>query len=356
MPSNSRNPIDNSEKIDEFTNNSTNVLKNVESAEEKRLLQKIDLRIIPIVTILYIIGFLDRVNIGNAKLAHLELDLSLTGDEYNWVLGIFFLGYVLFEVPSNIALIKIKPSIWISTFMVGWGIIMTGMVKNFSELMAARLLLGVFQSGLFPGVVFYLTKWYKKSERTYRISLFFSGATIAGAFNGLFAYAITNLNGKFNLHGWQWLFILDGVITVIIAFFSYFLISDYAETTSWLTEDERKLAVDRPYLIFCLLISIFGYAILIVPNASTAVKYTAICIVGLGAFPTVPTTLAWVTNNLAGDSKRAVGTAMVISWGNIGGGISAQIYRSSDAPTYKIGHSITLSLLVVADRMGMLRI
>ncbi|KAF0401857.1 MFS general substrate transporter [Gigaspora margarita] len=437
----SSNSIDNSEKIDEFTNNSTNVLTNVESAEEKRLLKKIDLRIIPLVTILYTLSFLDRVNIGNAKLAHLERDLGLTGDEYNWALGIFFLGYVLFEVPSNIALIKIKPSIWISTLMVGWGAIMTGMafVKNFSELMAVRFLLGAFESGLFPGVVFYLTKWYKKSERTYRISLFFSGATIAGAFNGLLAYAITNLDGKFNLHGWQWLFIIDGVMTVIVAFFSYFLISDYAETASWLTEDERKLAIDRlrydgghthtthfdkhqilqafkdskiyiymflyfcllvtlysfsffvptivnglgfntvisqllstppfilgcisclviaklsdhfgvrsPYLIFCLLISIFGYAILIVPNASTAAKYTAVCIVGLGAFSTIPTILAWLTNNLAGDSKRAVGTAMVIAWGNIGGVISAQIYRSSDAPAYKTGHTIALSLLVVA--------
>ncbi|RIB08120.1 major facilitator superfamily domain-containing protein [Gigaspora rosea] len=410
MSSNSRNSIDNSEKLDEFTNNSTNVLTNIESAEEKRLLKKIDLRIIPLVTLLYTLSFLDR-------------------------------GYVLFEVPSNIALIKIKPSIWISTLMVGWGIIMTGMafVKNFSELMAVRFLLGAFESGLFPGVVFYLTKWYKKSERTYRISLFFSGATIAGAFNGLLAYAITNLDGKFNLHGWQWLFILDGVMTVIVAFFSYFLISDYAETASWLTEDERKLAVDRlrydgghahtthfdkhqilrafkdskiyiymclyfcllvtlysfsffvptivnglgfntvisqllstppfvlgcisclviaklsdnfgvrsPYLLFCILVSIFGYAILIVPNASTPAKYTAVCIVGLGAFPTIPTMLAWLTNNLAGDSKRAVGTAMVIAWGNIGGVISAQIYRSSDAPAYKTGHSIALSLLVVA--------
>ncbi|CAG8770496.1 12886_t:CDS:10 [Gigaspora margarita] len=349
----SSNSIDNSEKIDDFTNNSTNALTNIESAEEKRLLKKIDLRIIPLVTILYTLSFLDRVNIGNAKLAHLERDLGLTGDEYNWALGIFFLGYVLFEVPSNIALIKIKPSIWISTLMVGWGTIMTGMafVKNFSELMAVRFLLGAFESGLFPGVVFYLTKWYKKSERTYRISLFFSGATIAGAFNGLLAYAITNLDGKFNLHGWQWLFIIDGVMTVIVAFFSYFLISDYAETASWLTEDERN-----PYLIFCLLVSIFGYAILIVPNASTAAKYTAVCIVGLGAFSTIPTILAWLTNNLAGDSKRAVGTAMVIAWGNIGGVISAQIYRSSDAPAYKTGHTIALSLLVVADRIGMLHI
>ncbi|KAF0428747.1 MFS general substrate transporter [Gigaspora margarita] len=413
MSTYSRNSIDNLEKVDEFTKNSSNFLTNIESSEEKRLLKKIDLRIIPLDTVLYTLSFLDRVNIGNAKLANFERDINLTNDEYDWALGRFFLGYVIFDVPSNIALIKIKPSVWISTLMVVWGIIMTIMAfaKNFSELMVLRFLLGLFESGLFPGVIFYLTKWYKKSERNYRISLFFSGATIAGAFNGLLAYAITNLDGKFNLHGWQWLFIIDGVMTVFVALFSYFLVSDYAETASWLTEDEKKLAIDRlrhdgghshtthfdkhqivqafkdtkiyifmfvsqllstppfilgciscivvakfsdcygvrsPYLLLCILVSIAGYAILVIPNASVAVKYTAVCIIGLGVFSTVPTTLTWLTDNLAGDSKRAVGTAMMISWGNIGGVISAQLYKPIDAPAYKTGHSIALSLSVVA--------
>ncbi|CAG8822839.1 510_t:CDS:2, partial [Racocetra persica] len=145
------------------------------------------------------------VNIGNAKLAHLERDLNLSGNEYNWSLGVFFLGYVLFEVPSNILLIKIKPSIWISTLMISWGIVMTIMsfVRNFSQLMVARFLLGVFESGLAPGVAYYITKWYKKSEQSYRFSLFFSGATIAGAFNGLLAFAIASLDGRFGLSGWR---------------------------------------------------------------------------------------------------------------------------------------------------------
>ncbi|CAG8773011.1 28163_t:CDS:2, partial [Gigaspora margarita] len=147
------------------------------------------------------------VNIGNARLAHLERDLNLTGVEFNWCLGIFFI--------------------------------------NFSQLMGTRFLLGVFESGLFPAIVFYITKWYKRSERSYRISLFFSGATIAGAFSGLLAFAIMNLDGKFGLSGWRWIFLIEGLATVTVSFFSYFLITDYAETASWLTEDERKLAVNR---------------------------------------------------------------------------------------------------------------
>ncbi|CAG8649738.1 14830_t:CDS:10 [Cetraspora pellucida] len=438
MSTPSRHSIDDSERTVVFANNSTEIIIN---DQEKRLVQKLDIRILPLLTLLYTLSFLDRVNIGNAKLANLERDLNLTGNEYNWSLGIFFLGYVIFEVPSNIILIKTKPSIWISTLMVMWGAIMIGMafVKNFSQLMATRFLLGAFESGLFPGVIFYITKWYKKSERNYRISLFFAGATIAGAFNGLLAFSITNLNGKLGLNGWQWLFIIDGVVTVLVASASFFLITDYAETATWLTEDERKLAVDRlrsdtghvhtthfdkhqifqafkdlkiyifmflyfcllvtlysfsffiptivnglgfdtvisqllstppfifgcissvtiaklsdhygirsPYLISGLLISIIGYTLLIIHSNSIALKYTGVCIVGLGIFACIPISLTWLTNNLAGDSKCAVGSAMVIAWGNIGGVVSAQIYKSSDAPTYLTGHSVALSLLVFA--------
>ncbi|KAF0353644.1 MFS general substrate transporter [Gigaspora margarita] len=281
--------------------------------------------------------------------------------------------------------------------MVAWGIVMTIMafVKNFSQLMTARFLLGAFESGFAPGIIFYLTKWYKKSEQNYRISLFFAGAAIAGAFNSFLAFSITSLDGKFGLNGWQWLFMIDGVVTVIIAFLSYFIFPDYAETATWLTENERKLAIERirldtgesaysthfdkfqiiqafkdlkiyifmviyfsklsgrykvygPYLIFNLLISMMGYILLIVPSDTTSLKYIGACIAGLGIFACIPTSLTWLTSNLAGDSKRAVGSAMMIAWGNIGGVVSGQLYRSSDAPAYKTGHSVALSLLAVA--------
>ncbi|CAG8571722.1 8016_t:CDS:2, partial [Scutellospora calospora] len=311
-------------------------------------------------------------------------------------------------------------------------------VKNFSQLMVTRFLLGIFESGLFPGIIFYLTKWYKKSEQNYRIGVFFSGATIAGAFNGLLAFAITSLDSKYGLNGWQWLFIIDGSATVIVALFAYYLISDSVETVSWLTEDERKLAIDRlrldagdahsshfdkveiikafkdakiylsmipyfcilvalysfsffistivnglgfnivisqllsippfvfgcissvtiailsdryrirsPYLMFSMLVSVIGYSLLVVQSNSIALKYTGACIVGFGLFAGIPTLLAWLTNNLAGESKRAVGCAMVIACANIGGIASAQLYTSNDAPDYKSGHSIALSLLLV---------
>ncbi|KAF0474614.1 MFS nicotinic acid transporter Tna1 [Gigaspora margarita] len=214
-----------------------------------------------------------------------------------------------------------------------------------------------------------------RSERSYRISLFFSGATIAGAFSGLLAFAIMNLDGKFGLSGWRWIFLIEGLATVTVSFFSYFLITDYAETASWLTEDERKLAVNRLLLdeghghttrfdkfqifqafkdlkvyifMFMYFSAIVGYSILVSENSSIALKYSGACIVGLGTFACVPNLLAWTLNNLSGDLKRAVGCAMAISWGNLGGIVSAQLYRPNDAPTFKFGHSIAISLLIVA--------
>ncbi|CAG8590725.1 7531_t:CDS:10 [Cetraspora pellucida] len=415
----------------------------VSNVDEKKLLRKIDLRIIPLFTLLYTLCFLDRVNIGNAKLAHLERDLDLTGDQYNWALGLFFVSYVIFEVPSNIILVKVKPSIWIASLMVGWGVAMVAMsfVKNYPQLVATRLLLGVFEAGLFPGVVYYITKWYKKSEQTYRIGLFFSGAMIAGAFSGLLAFAIMGLDGKFGLSGWQWIFIIDGLATVFIGLFSYFLISSYPETTTWLTEDERKIVINRlqldsgyinttttdfdksqifeafkdwkvhifsllqftvaitgyafsfflpaivnglgfdpvisqllsvpPYvfgcftmimvsilsdrygvrgriLMLCLLVALVGYVLLIAASSSIAIRYIGACIVGMGMFSCVPLSITWLTNNLAGDLKRAVGSAIIIACGNVGGLVASQLYQPQDAPAYKFGNSIAISIVTVA--------
>ncbi|CAG8606136.1 3160_t:CDS:2 [Cetraspora pellucida] len=219
----------------------------VTSVNEETLLRKIDIRNIPLFTLLYTICFLDRVNIGNAKLANLESDLGLTGHEYNWSISIFFVSYVLCGVPSNIILVKTKPSTWIASLMIGWGTIVIAMafVTNYFQLLVTSFLLGIFEAGLFPGIIFHITKWYKRSEQSYRISLFSSGSVIASAFSGLMAFYVMGLDGIFGLSGWQWIFLIDGLITVFVAFFSYFLIADYPETTNWLTEDERKMINNR---------------------------------------------------------------------------------------------------------------
>ncbi|CAG8563161.1 12358_t:CDS:2 [Gigaspora margarita] len=334
-------------------------IKNLNAnVEEKKLLRKFDIRIMPLLMILII-------NIGNAKIAHLEKDLNLNENEF-------------------------------------------------------QFLLGMFESGLFPGIIFYITKWYKRKEQSYRISLVISALAISGAFGGLLAFSITNLNGRFGLNGWRW-------------------------KASWLTDDEKKLAIDRLqldagdayathfdksqiikafmdwkiyigalinmavltptyafsvfipsivnglgfntvdsqllatppfilgcfvsipisilsdrfgrclYLIPCMLITIVGYALLMVRSGGIAIKFLGACFVGTGLFSCLPITSTWVTNNLAGDSKRAVGCAIFISLSSIGGATFSLIYRSQDAPAYIFGHTVSLSILIFAIVLSILQ-
>ncbi|KAJ4303953.1 hypothetical protein N0V88_001554 [Collariella sp. IMI 366227] len=215
--------------------------------DEKKILRKMDMRLIPMLALLYLLSFLDRGNIGNAKIEGLQEDLDLTDDQYNWCLTAFFFTYAAFEVPSNLMLKKVRPSIWLPAIMVAWGIVMTlmGIVHNYAGLLSARIFLGVTEAGLFPGVAYYLTNWYKREEIQLRQAMFFSAASIAGAFSGLLAFAIGKMNGVGGLHGWQWIFILEGIVTVIVACIAFWALFDFPETATFLTEEEREFVIYR---------------------------------------------------------------------------------------------------------------
>ncbi|KAJ6782851.1 hypothetical protein PWT90_02850 [Aphanocladium album] len=215
--------------------------------DEKKILRKMDLRLIPVLAVLYLLSFLDRGNIGNANIEGLSDDLHLTPDQYNWCLTVFFFTYAAFEVPSNLMLKKLRPSRWLPTIMVAWGVVMTlmGIVRNYHGLLATRIFLGVAEAGLFPGVAYYLTMWYCRHEIQLRQAMFFSAASVAGAFSGLLAFAISKMHGVGGLEGWRWIFILEGLLTVIVACVSFFLLYDFPETASFLTEEERAFVVYR---------------------------------------------------------------------------------------------------------------
>ncbi|KAK0736553.1 major facilitator superfamily domain-containing protein [Apiosordaria backusii] len=215
--------------------------------DEKAILRKMDMRLIPMLALLYLLSFLDRGNIGNAKIEGLQEDLGLTDDQYNWCLTAFFFTYAAFEVPSNLMLKKVRPSIWLPAIMVAWGVVMTlmGIVHNFTGLLTARIFLGVAEAGLFPGVAYYLTNWYKREEMQLRQAMFFSAASIAGAFSGLLAFAIGKMSGVGGLHGWQWIFILEGIATVLVAIWAFFTLHDFPDTATFLTEEERAFVVFR---------------------------------------------------------------------------------------------------------------
>lgn len=161
--------------------------------DETIIRRKIDRRIVPLVTLLYLLCFLDRANIGNARIQGMAVDLNLVGYRFNWALSVFYIVYLLVEVPSNILLKHIGPRFYIPMLVFGFGFVSlcTAFVKNFEQLCVARAFLGVFEGGTMPGIAFFLSTFYKRRELYFRIGIFISAASIAGAFGGLFATALS---------------------------------------------------------------------------------------------------------------------------------------------------------------------
>ncbi|KAI1453850.1 MFS general substrate transporter [Annulohypoxylon moriforme] len=211
----------------------------VSTINEGALLRKLDLRLLPAVGVLYLLSFLDRSNVGNARIEGLLNDVHMTGNQYLTGLTLYFVGYVLFEIPCNIILKRTTPRIWLPTLTIIWGVVatLTGIVQNLAGFLA--------ESGLFPGVVFYFSMWYKRRERQYRISLFFSAASLAGAFGGILAYGIGRMGGIVWPNGWRWIFILEGILTTLVAAAAYGFIHNYPDTSKFLSEDERKFIHQR---------------------------------------------------------------------------------------------------------------
>ncbi|ORY58842.1 high-affinity nicotinic acid transporter [Pseudomassariella vexata] len=221
----------------------------------KTLLRKLDWHLIPFMSLIYLLCFLDRTNIGNARLDHLEQDLGLTGIQYNDCLAILFPFYIAAEIPSNIMMKRLRPSIWLTIIMVCWSAAMIGQgfVKNYSGLMATRVFLGVFEGGLFPGVNYYITQWYCRYETGFRMAMFFSAATLAGAFGGILARGIAEMSGVGGLSAWSWIFILEGLLSILVSFTAYWAIYDYPSTAQFLLpherdEVERRLLADHGHL------------------------------------------------------------------------------------------------------------
>ncbi|KAF2192979.1 putative allantoate permease [Zopfia rhizophila CBS 207.26] len=215
--------------------------------DESALVRKIDFRLIPILFLIYITAFLDRVNISNALTMGLQKDLRLTKNQPNIALTMFFIPYVLFEVPSNILLKRLTPHVWLSVCTVVFGIAMLaqGFVKNFGGILATRFILGLAEAGIFPGSFYLISFWYKQDESQKRFTVFWCSVLVAGAFGGLLASAIATMDGFNGLKNWRWIFILEGLGTIIVGMVSYFLITDFPEQAKWLSEEEREFVVHR---------------------------------------------------------------------------------------------------------------
>ncbi|HUK13290.1 MAG TPA: MFS transporter [Thermoanaerobaculaceae bacterium] len=212
-------------------------------ALERQTYAKADWRLIPFLFLCYILAYLDRVNVGFAKLQMLK-DLSLSDAAFATGAGIFFIGYFFFEVPSNILLKKFGARAWIARIMISWGVISGAMmfVRGEWSFYGMRCLLGVAEAGFFPGIIFYLTLWYPSRLRSTRTALFVSAIAVSGVVGNPISGAIMDaLSGKLGLAGWQWLFLAEGIPSIIVGVWVFFYLDSSIAEAKWLTAEEKAL-------------------------------------------------------------------------------------------------------------------
>ncbi len=214
-------------------------------------LRRVTLRLIPFLFILYIVAWLDRVNVGFAAL-QMNSDLGFSSAAFGLGSGMFFLGYCLFEVPSNLVLHRVGARRWIARIMMSWGAISVAMmfVRTTTAFYILRFLLGAAEAGFFPGVVYYLSHWYPEGQRARAIAAFMTAVPVSGLIGGPLSGALLSLNGAFGIAGWQWLFLVEGLPAVLLGVIVLVYLTDRPETAHWLSSAEKdwlvtELAAER---------------------------------------------------------------------------------------------------------------
>jgi ACS family tartrate transporter-like MFS transporter len=256
-------------------------------AAKRSAIAKASRRLIPFLVFCYAVNFLDRVNVGYAALA-MNVDLGFTPSIFGIGAGIFFAGYILFEIPSNLALERFGARIWIARIMISWGLIATGMalVSGETSFYLMRFLLGVAEAGFFPGIVLYLTYWFPARERARIVALFMTAVPLATMVGGPISGALLEMHGFLGLKGWQWLFIIEGLPAVGLGLIALRFLDDKPERANWLEPEERQAlsrtlaaeadearrvgyaalgqALTRPrvlvlgFIYFCMVIGLYG--------------------------------------------------------------------------------------------------
>ncbi|KAI6143719.1 MFS general substrate transporter [Pisolithus tinctorius] len=402
--------------------------------EESKLWRKVDLKLMPMIALMYLLCFMDRGNIGNAKLDGLITQLKLDGNQYNVALTLFFVSYSILDCPANYIIQFVRPSKWLAGTMILWGLVI------YAQLVGVRFCLGIAESGFYPGVAYYLTMWYPKYMLQRRFALFLGAATSAGAFSGILAYGINFMNGDGGYQGWSWIFILEGAATFVVGFIALFVMVDYPSTAKFLTPAEQQYIIQQrefsevdekgdvttqvraaftdwqvwamcivqisisvplygityflptiinnfgyststsqllsapPYILGVIVLLVVAYFsdktqrrspfifasqviaivgfIINITNVPNGVKYFGTYLCVAGPYTGGVGTIIWLANNLEGKLKRAVGMALMICIGNLGGAIASNIFRSQDAPRYILGLGVEIALLA----MGMIAV
>ncbi|OIW29028.1 retrograde regulation protein 2 [Coniochaeta ligniaria NRRL 30616] len=228
----------------EFAPSESGIVEDAERrAKEKALVRKLDLYIAPVMGLLQLISYLDRGNIGFAATQGMTTDIHLKGNNLNTAVSVFYIFYILAEFPSAIFVKRLQFNRFLPTITFLWGIIClaTGFIQNFGSLVATRVLLGFFEGCLFASMTIFLCNWYKREELAVRVAFLFVASALSGAFGGLLAWAMLNMDGVAGYAGWRWLYIIEGIITVVYAVSCFYFIPKDYETAYFLNDEDKAL-------------------------------------------------------------------------------------------------------------------
>lgn len=213
---------------------------------EKRAVRRMTFRLIPFMFLLYIVAYLDRVNVGFAAL-QMNAELQLSNAAFGFGSGIFFIGYFLFEIPSNLIMHKVGARVWIARIMISWGVVASAMmfVAGSKSFYTLRFLLGFAEAGFFPGMVLYLTYWFPRKYLARNVAFFMTAIALAGVIGGPVSGALLEMHGLWGLSGWQWLFLLEGIPAVLLGIAVFFYLPERPEKSDWLPEEEKDWLRER---------------------------------------------------------------------------------------------------------------
>ncbi|KAJ7579912.1 major facilitator superfamily domain-containing protein [Mycena floridula] len=222
------------------TDSSSALVITVNPALDKKVWFKLDAYVLPVVTMFYLLSFLDRTNLGNARVAGLQTDLKMSNRQYSIALTVTYVPYILAELPSNLMLKAVGPNRMLPTMLALWGVVTTlqGVVTSYKGLLACRFFLGMLEGGVFPGLVLYLSFFYPRRMMNMRVSVFFSAASLSGAFSGLLAFGIINIKHT-GRPSWAWIFIIEGLFTVLFGISAYWLMPRSPATAYFLNQEEK---------------------------------------------------------------------------------------------------------------------
>lgn len=208
---------------------------------ERRVVRKVSWRLLPYLFLLYVVAYLDRINVSVAWL-QMPRDVPMAEGAWGLGVGLFFSGYFLFEVPSNLVLARVGARIWIARIMILWGIISasTMFVRGQAGFYTCRVLLGAAEAGFFPGILFYLTRWFREKDRAKAVALFMTAGAITGVIGSPLSGVFLEMDGRAGLHGWQWLFLLEGIPAVLLGVSVLFFLTENPRSATWLSAAEKE--------------------------------------------------------------------------------------------------------------------